>query len=104
MIRYFTHYILIDVNIFSISDFLHLFCLTERYFCPKNKRFEITHLAFPLYHLVVSWKRGKSGKYVEYLGKISDIIPNERHPNKALSARIEGKDPKSLYSLSQLGK
>ena len=49
-------------------------------------------------------RRGKSGTYVEYLGKISDIIPNERHPNKALSARIEGKDPKSLYSLSQLGK
>jgi hypothetical protein len=38
------------------------------------------------------------------VGVIKDIKPNEMHPNKALSAIISGKHPKSLYNLNGLYK
>ncbi len=42
-----------------------------------------------------------SGKLV---GTIIDFKPNNKHPQKELSAVIEGKNKDSLYSLRQLGK
>lgn len=46
----------------------------------------------------------KGNKKFKLLGKISDILPNDKHPRKELSARIEDKNPNSLYSLNRLYK
>jgi 5-methylcytosine-specific restriction endonuclease McrA len=40
----------------------------------------------------------------EFLGKVVDIKPNPYHPHKVLAVQIEERDPKSLYTLSNLYK
>ena len=43
-----------------------------------------------------------SGRKIKELGEIIEIIPNEKHPKKALSARIKEENYESLYSLERL--
>lgn len=50
------------------------------------------------------WLKGVKSKLNRYLGVISDIRVNDRHPEKKLAASIEGKDPDSLYILDRLCK
>jgi hypothetical protein len=50
------------------------------------------------------WVKGLRNKLNKYLGVISDIRVNERHPEKKMAASIEGKDPNSLYILDRLCK
>lgn len=50
------------------------------------------------------WLKGVKNKLNKYLGVISDIRVNERHPKKKMAASIEGKDPDSLYILDHLCK
>jgi hypothetical protein len=45
------------------------------------------------------WK--KSGKKYDPLGEIVEILPNDKHPEKAISARIKERGG-SLFSLSSL--
>ena len=50
------------------------------------------------------WIKGVKKKDNKYLGVISDIRINHKHPQKSLSASIVGKDPNSLFSLDRLCK